>query len=793
MPRLRWSRCALIAIAITGLAAPASAQRGRGKKVVTVGVVTDGSWQRTQIIRTAIEKAVVELNSATVDIRFPDDKRIEADWTAAGVARAIAALLADPDVDIVLGLGVLASNDLIGRPRLAKPVIAPFVIDPKSQSAPNAAGTSGRKNLSYLTLPWAFDRSIEVFREVTPFEHLHVLVNATFLAAAPGFEAQLKEAGERQQASVEVVRVGNTAESAFADLAGAEAVLIGPLLHLPPDEFAKLARGLIERKLPSFSFLGRLEVEQGVLAGIRRSSDFERIGRRVAVNVQRILLGDEPSTFSTLLSLGERLVINMDTGRKIGHSPSWAILTEAEVLNPRRRRPVRELTLGTAMKSAVDANPDLAAVRAAIAAAAQNIRAARAALLPNAYVSLSARVIDSGRAENSFGTEPEWLGTAGLTVRQIVFSEGAWAGLGIEKSLHRAREHGLSTQNLDLAAATAIAYLSVLQATTLERIQRENLLLTRSNLELARTRVAVGSATRADTFRFEAQIASDRRAVIAAGAQRNRAEIALNRLLNRPAEESFSLAETTVADTDLLTSNARFFELLETPESFRVFRRFMANEALENAPELRELREQLTAQIREEESAERAFYSPTVSLEGQVNYKLFDAGAGSTPPPMIDVPDLTWSVSAVLTLPLIEGGGRFARREAARRQASALMRERDGIMNRVAERLAASLHSLGAAYAAIRLSREAAEAAHKSLDLVQDSYGQGQEPITRLLEAQNASLVADQVAANAVFNFLIEWMSVQRAVGRFDVFTDPAERKKYVDRAHAFAKGQAND
>ena len=94
----------------------------------------------------------------------------------------------------------------------------------------------------------------------------------------------------------------------------------------------------------------------------------------------------------------------------------------------------------------------------------------------------------------------------------------------------------------------------MLQTKTIERIQRDNLRLTRSNLEIAQARVDLGAATRDEVFRWESQIATNRKDLIDASALRNQAEIAVNRILNRPIEESFLTEETALDDPELVSS-----------------------------------------------------------------------------------------------------------------------------------------------------------------------------------------------------------------------------------------------
>ena len=106
---------------------------------------------------------------------------------------------------------------------------------------------------------------------------------------------------------VEVIPVEPTVEPALAALPeDVQAVFVAPLLQLSPGEFNRLVSGLIERKLPSYSVVGTSEVKRGHLVGISQDFDISRLARRLAINVQRILLGEDSCKFSVMFSRGER-------------------------------------------------------------------------------------------------------------------------------------------------------------------------------------------------------------------------------------------------------------------------------------------------------------------------------------------------------------------------------------------------------------------------------------------------------------------------------------------------------
>jgi hypothetical protein len=47
-------------------------------------------------------------------------------------------------------------------------------------------------------------------------------------------------------------------------------------------------------------------------------------------------------------------------------------------------------------------------------------------------------------------------------------------------------------------------------------------------------------------------------------------------------------------------------------------------------------------------------------------------------------------------------------------------------------------------------------------------------------------LVADEAAENAVYDFLVRWMDVERSVGRIYLLVGPEERQAFFQRAEEF-------
>jgi len=170
---------------------------------------------------------------------------------------------------------------------------------------------------------------------------------------------------------------------------GVDAVYVLPLLGMNTADTDRAIEALIQRKLPTFSVIGT-------------APDFNipKLSRRVAINVQRALLKEDLSTFRVLFTRGERLTINMTTARRIDAYPSWSTLTDATLIDPDRKEADRSISLADAIREVIEANLDLKAAEASVAAGREDVTEARSTLLPQIDEAIAAqeRIVSSARA-----------------------------------------------------------------------------------------------------------------------------------------------------------------------------------------------------------------------------------------------------------------------------------------------------------------------------------------------------------------------------------------------------------
>ena len=254
---------------VAWLGLPAQHTLAAPSRVVTVGFVVDGPWERNTEVLEQMRAEMRALVRDQFELRFPDDKLVVGDWTLPGVEAALRRLVGDPGVDLVVALGILASDRACRGPAPPKPIIAPAVIDAKAQGLPSRDGTSGVHNLNYLSVPNSLERDLRTFHALVSFRRLGVFANQNITNAMPVLRDSVLVTASRIRVEARFLPMGASAEQTLAQLpADIEAVYLMPLLQLSAAAWDSLVAGLTARRLPTFSCLGEKEVQRGVLAGV---------------------------------------------------------------------------------------------------------------------------------------------------------------------------------------------------------------------------------------------------------------------------------------------------------------------------------------------------------------------------------------------------------------------------------------------------------------------------------------------------------------------------------------------
>ncbi len=765
-----FNTCFLLLLAITN---------ARAAEVINIGIVTDGPVEQAGWSAALFKDELLALTKGDFNIRFPDSKQLDGGWSVKQITAALRQLQKDPEVDMVLALGYISSSVAGLSQRLRKPTFAPFVMDAKLLGLPRKGNSSGVKNLNYLSGGADFVRDLKTFRSVATFRNVVALVDQAEFEAQPGLVQRAREVAAAGGVELRFVLQTRPDEDLVAKLPeDAEAVVVTSMPRLNAAAMQRLIEALIERQVPSYSLIGSHLVEQGILIGEAPASDWERLARRNALNMHAVLHGETAGSQTVIFASKRRLTVNMATARAIGVYPRFDILNEAVLLNEEPEPEGRLLSLSVVALEAVKVNLDLRAAELGLKAGETAVDEARAAFWPQLNAGLShTRLNDDATAVTS-GAAAEQSTAAALTLSQLIYSDQVRASVEIQRYLQDNQEALYRQLELDIIQEATLAYLNVLKSQTFVHIRRENMNLTRANLELAQDRQRLGVADPSEVYRWESELATARKELLNSQAQLQQARDVLNRLLHRPLNEPFVASPATLDDPTLIVSRKELFDYITNQRAFELMGDFVVTEGLRAAPELASLEALVAATERELKANQRAYWLPILDMRGELSNVLNeDRLAG-----LAAEGDTDWTIEFKISLPLFEGGARRARLAGSRLELLQRQAQQEAARERITQRIRFNLHRIAASHPAIELSNDAAMAAHKNLELITDAYIRGTISILDLLDAQNAALVAEESATNAVFDFLIDLMNLQRSLGGFDFFLDPEGLDNWLEQ-----------
>lgn len=777
---------------------------------VTIGIVIDGEWDLNQLVLENLEKELKDALVQQANIEIPKNKILTGDWTLQKVTELNDRLLTDNEVDIVIGYGVLASYDLARRNILPKPVIAPVIIDTAIQKIKNQNGTSGVKNLSYLIFPGTYERDIKLFKEIVDFKNLLMIHCKFYELGMPNLQISDEDLSKQLGVNVKRISVEKEVDRLLKSIPENIDAVYLDFLPISRSEFKKLLKELNEKRFPTFSFFGEMDVRDGVMAAANPDI-FPRLARRIALIIQRILLGEDAGTLSINFEAAKRIFINLQTAFTVGVSPKYSTLLEADIVGMEspEYKGAETYTLEDIIKKIGNENLDVLAKIEEIAANYQNVSLARSYLFPQVDLSVTGLKIDSDRA--LAGSQPENKIYGDASVSQVIFSEQALANLSIQNALYDSKLSELEAFKQNTILEGSKLFLNFLRTRKIYYILLENLKLLRVNLEIAQNRQAIGAAGPEEPLRWEAEVAGLRKAVMDVQAQMNQAQLALKQILNIPMIYLINVKDVSLDDESRLISNEKYRKLLEDPLSYDLLTDYLVNYGFKKSYDVQMLKSIVEAKERSLTSLQLSRFIPTVSAFGSISKTFYKSEIKSPfslkfpePPSTIspDIPeyisqifsnfsiplpnDVDWNVGINLSLNLFNGLGTTAQIEQSDLELSQLKLQLKSLEDKIALLIRSEMENLKAKNFGVMQSQIQMEAANQTLKIVTDSYSRGAVPILFLLDAQAAALNAQQVSANALYDFFISYMQLQRATGQYNVLLTDDEREAFIRDINEF-------
>ena len=771
-------------VALLMTPAPTGAESGRRRVEVTA--VYDGP---SPVFDAAVDDLSKEIRAQLSD-RFNVvfvPLSFEGDWTRAGVERQLDEAYSNPEITAVFGFGPLTVDAVAARKNLPKPTILPFVMDGRKQGLQRNGDVSGKRNLTYITENLDVREEANWLTKVAGSKRIVLLADESLREMLP-------DATRDRSISIAIAIAEPSVEALLAAIpSNADGVIIAPVVQLSLEDRVRLLDGITQRRLPNVA-VGPSWLDQGAMMSIRSPNNAARRAQRAALNLDLILEGRPASEMHVDFQERLELQINLDAARAVGVRPTYEVLLEADTMEQEEADEENRVDLGIAMLEAVDQNLDLLVSEKFVEAGEEGVKRERGPLLPQSQLQVGATYRDPDRIPPG-GQIAEWQGSTVARASQSIYSAEAWTRFRSRQLRQEGREYGYFTDVLDIMLQAGVDYVAVLRAKAEERIQRENIQLTREYLELARLRLEIGVANASELYRWQVTLAENQRAVVEARALVGQTKVELNRVLNRPLERPIAPIDLPVDEAGRTRPPSDpIGKYMLDPWSFERLRDFMVREGLRNSPGARAVEARKAAQERIEKGRTLELFVPEFAVEGGIQHDFWRAGEGSTTPPELAAPPLNipqpdkfgWDVGLYLAIPLSRGGAGIANIRESARLVERFSAELARVEQNIDSGVRTELYNAAAALATVSLTRNAAEAAAENLVLVTDLYRRGKVDIIRLVDAQTQSLVADLAAVNAVYDYVIALLFVNREISHFRNLDPPEATQDFSRRLNEF-------
>ncbi len=429
--------------------------------------------------------------------------------------------------------------------QFAKPVILFGSVNKDFVSLPEGKNTTGIPNFTYIISPQSISNDLIDFKKLYPFKKIGILVEESVVNYLP-LEAKLKEISTVQDFDYKIILLDDF-DNAKKELLDVDAVYAMGGFYLGKEKHQELISFFNQHKLPSFSGVSEKDVEDGMLASNQPSLDYAQLFRRIALNVEALVAGENAANLPIYLNLNERLTVNIATASKIDVPLRYSMISQTDIVGEVSDFLAdKEYTYMGLLEDVLGRNLSLQNSKKDISIQEQEKRLANSAYLPEASVGGLGTYVDPDIAAISNGQNPEYKVSGTVSVSQLVYSEAANANKTIQSKLLDAQEQQYKSEELDLIYSTAVAYFNALIAKTFLGIQKENLAVTKKNLDIANQNFNAGQSGKGDILRFESELAQTTQDLIVSANQLKLSYNGINQLTNSPIGTDLNIKDVTI-------------------------------------------------------------------------------------------------------------------------------------------------------------------------------------------------------------------------------------------------------
>ena len=799
-------------------------------KPIELAFVFDGPSDKNQQVLAKFQQTIKVQLLPDYIASFPKDLVFTGDWTEKGARAASDKALASR-ARMVISLGYFSSEYYAEKKNKPKYVIT---ID---QYGLRDFGEHFFNPIQQMTSDFV------TFKVLNPnIKKTAILLNETYYKTRNDWNTfvakKLKE--KKCDLAFVVLPVNSNISASLSKIPkDVDSVFVTPLYNLSYEQRKELYKQLNAKKLPTFSSVGREDVELGAMLGTSTSDVDKKLAEATSFNIHGVLHGQTVKNEKIPFYDDKVIFYNADTGEALGYTPALRLLNNSVVISNKQKTTYDLNALITALN---ESNLDIIRKKYLINAARRSVTSAYLRYLPTLRLDLGYQTYNSGYA-TSYSDVPTSVGAFTVAMDQVIYSPDLVTNIIVKhkKLKFDKAEHDLTKANTEYQVANL--YIETLMLGNMLKVQEEFVQETRDNLAIARVREKTGKCGYEEVFRWAGEVSEAEKKLLSMQADYKNLQIEINKLLNKNQKEEVAFKPLTANDPAFFTSDLHVIDHVRDPKKLAQFTDMLIQEVQYLSPETTKLKAAIAMKKAEMSNYGQKFFMPNakMSLEYQTQFgrnlpyeeaghnqmktigsaigysqgsvagaqqgyaQAVTAGAtdattiggaivngaqagatqgasyGASQTPYLGLDQQSFRFFIGAQWKPIEGGHKIAEIARCKAELNELNAYLEEVNTEIEMRVRSVVNHAIAKYFMIEKSYKAMFAEQENYEMVKAKYLRGECPVNQLADAQQLYLKAKIDAINSQYDFFKELIWVQRGLLSVNWVTANDNAKKWIN------------
>ena len=770
--------CPAFAITTTSVTEARLQQAAVNAKPIDLAFVFDGpSDKNTQVLAT-FQKVITRSLLPDYRANFPKDLVFTGDWTEKG-AKAVSDKALASRAKMVISLGYMSSNYYSGKPNKNKNVIT---ID---QYGLRDFGT-GFFNPMQQTA-----NDFVTFQKLVPnIKKSAILMNESYYKTNSNWSASISKKLKEKNCDLDfvVVPVSTNVKASLDKIpSDVDSVFVTPLYNLNTEQRKELYSYINNKKLPSFSSVGKEDVDLGAMLGTSTYDVDKKLAEATSFNIHGVLHGNVVKNEKIPFYDDKVIFFNSDSAEMVGYVAPLRLLNNSTIIS---HKELPKYDLNGLINSLDESNLDMARKRYLVSAARRSVISAYLRYLPTLRIDLGHQQYNDDYAK-SYSDVPSRVGQFVIGMDQVIYSPDLVTNIIVKhkKLKFDKAENALTKANMEYQ--TAELYIRTLMLENVIKVQEENVQEMREILAMARVREKTGKCGYEEVLRWAGEVSEAEKKLLSMKADYKNIKVQISKLLNKDQKADFDFIPLTAGDPAFFTSDLHIIDHVRNPEKLGKFTDMLVDEVIYLSPETAKLKAAIAMKKAEIGNYAQKFILPNAKLsleygsqfdrqlpyEAIGNRQLYPYGT-----PWLNLNTTSGRILIAAQWKPIEGGHKIAEIARCKSELNELKAYLEEVNTEIEMKVRSVVNRAISKYFIVEKSYKAMFAQGENYQNVKAMYLMGKAPINQIADAHDLYFEAKIDALNSQYEFFNELIWVQRGLLSVNWVNASDEAKKWIKK-----------